>query len=77
MSAVDNLNNAVAALTEAFATLDTAVKAEVDALRAALAANNTDAVEAAATNIAAITAKISADAAALSASLSPPAPPAS
>lgn len=81
MSAMDDLNNAVTALTTGFTALDQAVQAELTALTAALSAGNSAAIEQAATNIGAITGKMAVDAANLTASIPaattvpPPSPP--
>jgi hypothetical protein len=73
MAAIDDLNNAVTALASGFANLDAAVQAELAALKAAVAANNTAGIEAAVTGIGSVTSKMAADAAALSLLLLPPA----
>ncbi len=72
MAAIDDLGAAVTTLAANFVTLDTAIQAEITALTAALAAGNTVAVEAAATNISAVSAKMATDATALTASLPAP-----
>lgn len=69
MSAASDLNNAVSALALGFASLDTAVQTELTALSAALADNNTDAINQAISNISTVTNKMAADAAALTASI--------
>ena len=71
MAEIDDLNNAVATLVTNFTTLDAAIQAEIAALLAALKTNNAPAVEAAAQNISQVSAKMTADAASLTASLPP------
>jgi len=85
MTAIDELNSAVAALTTSVTTLstnqvaaDTAIQAEIAALQAAVAAGNMEAVHTAATAISDLSSKVAADAqdvadhtAALTASLNP------
>lgn len=80
MSAAQDLNNAVSSLAIGFVALDTAVQAELVALAAAQASGDQAAMTQATANISAITSKMAADAAALTASLpaattiDPPAP---
>ena len=69
MTAIDDLNGAVTALTDGFTTLDTAIQAELTAITGALASNNTTAIETSVANISKITSTMAADAAALTASL--------
>lgn len=71
MAAIDDLNTAVTTLAGNFTTLDQAIQAEIAALKAALAAGNDAAIETAATNIGNVSAKMAADAQALTASLTP------
>lgn len=73
MTAIDDLNAAVAALTSGFTALDAAVQAELTAITTALASDNTTAIEASVTNISNITSTMAKDSAALTASL--PVPP--
>jgi hypothetical protein len=80
MALEDDLNAAVVALATAFATLDTAVQAELVAIKAALAAQGaspalTDAVNQGIANIGHVTSSLAADAAKLTASLPTPVPP--
>ena len=74
MAAIDDLNDAVSDMQAAATASDYAIHAEIAALLAALATNNTAAVEAAAQNISAVSAKMATDTAAMTASVAPPAP---
>lgn len=72
MAAIDDLNAAVATLSTNFTAADAAIQAEIAALETALSSGNDTAVEAAATNISAISSKMATDTAALVASLPAP-----
>ena len=74
-TAMDDLNTAVTTLAANFGTLDTAIQAELAAITAALASNNTAGIAAAVTSIGTVSAKMAADAAALTASLPAPVVP--
>lgn len=71
MSQIDDLKAAVATLGQSFTTLDAAIQAEIAALKAAVAANDPAAIQAAVTNISDVSSKMATDAAALSASQAP------
>ena len=73
MTKIDDLNNAVSTLAGNFVTLDTAIQAEIAAIKNALAADDTTAIETAVANIGKVSSSMAADAASLSDSLAPPA----
>ncbi|MGR4927349.1 hypothetical protein ACIPUD_11135 [Bradyrhizobium sp. CAR08] len=69
MSQAQDLNNAVIALTSGFAALDTAVQAQLAAAAAANQSGDTALISQSIANIGAITSKMAADAAALTAAV--------
>lgn len=71
MSALDNLTSALNTLATSFAAHDVAVQNEIAALKAALAAGNDAAVQAAADNVSALSTKLAAETADLVASIPP------
>lgn len=68
---MSELSDAVAVITQAVADADTAIQKEIAALTAAIVANNPADVNAAVSNLGALSAKLKADTDAMTASLPP------
>lgn len=74
MTSIDTLNAAVADLQDKFTSLDNAIQGEVQALKDALARDDSAAVDAAANSISLVSSQMATDAKALSDSVQSPQP---